>query len=111
MPQLGKKFSLGYVEMISRGSSASSWWPRSNSPLLLASSSFSDDRGVPEMSDAAAAGDVAIDPKAPFTPGLAGLDRYCRRDAQWANLGLLFDDAFSNTASAPYKSASCHCHA
>ena len=40
------------------------------------------------MSDAAAAaGDVAIDPKAPFTPGLAGLDRYCRRDAQWANLG------------------------
>lgn len=110
MPQLGKKFSLGYVEMISRGSSASSWWPRSNSPLLLASSSFSDDRGVPEMSDAAA-GDVAIDPKAPFTPGLAGLDRYCRRDAQWANLGLLFDDAFSNTASAPKKSASCHCHA
>ena len=111
MPQLGKKFSLGYVEMISRGSSASSWWPRSNSPLLLASSSFSDDRGVPEMSDAAAAGDVAIDPKAPFTPGLAGLDRYCRRDAQWANLGLLFDDAFSNTASAPKKSASSHCHA
>ena len=55
------------------------------------------------MSDAAAAGDVAIDPKAPFTPGLAGLDRYCRRDAQWANLGLLFDDAFSNTASAPKK--------
>ena len=64
--------------------------------------SFSDDRGVPEMSDAAA-GDVAIDPKAPFTPGLAGLDRYCRRDAQWANLGLLFDDAFSNTASSPKK--------
>ena len=31
--------------------------------------SFSDDRGVPEMSDAAAddGGDVAIEPKAPFS--------------------------------------------
>lgn len=60
MPKLGKKFSLGYVEMIT--------WLRGGQGRILLLASFSDDRGVPEMSDAADdGGDVAIDPKAPFT--------------------------------------------